>query len=100
MSLNPEAGWLGGELNGKSGWFPETYAEPYDPNAAPLPQPVAAAAATNGEPNRPTEPATAVYDWSGSAEGLSFSRGDKLEVMDKSLETWWFGRVAGKDDWG
>lgn len=24
---SPEPGWLGGELHGKKGWFPEAYAE-------------------------------------------------------------------------
>ncbi|XP_038078610.1 intersectin-1-like [Patiria miniata] len=29
-SENAEPGWLGGELNGKTGWFPENYAERID----------------------------------------------------------------------
>ena len=31
-----EPGWLGGELNGKIGWFPETYAEQLGDNGQPV----------------------------------------------------------------
>ena len=27
---NAEPGWLSGTLNGKTGWFPEAYCEPFD----------------------------------------------------------------------
>lgn len=30
---NAEPGWLAGEINGHTGWFPESYAEKYDDTA-------------------------------------------------------------------
>ena len=39
-----EPGWLGGELNGKVGWFPEAYAEPAsNPVKVETEEPIAAA---------------------------------------------------------
>ena len=36
-SENAEPGWLGGELNGKTGWFPENYAEKIEDEAETQP---------------------------------------------------------------
>lgn len=85
-------------MNGKTGWFPESYAEVISGDAAVAP--AAAVVVANGGPNRETEPGSASFDWSDDSEGMSFAKGDKLEVMDKSLETWFFGKVDGKGDWG
>lgn len=30
MEQNAEPGWLAGEINGHTGWFPETYVEKVD----------------------------------------------------------------------
>lgn len=36
MSENAEPGWLGGELRGQTGWFPEAYCEPIEEKAEPV----------------------------------------------------------------
>lgn len=30
VDQNPEPGWLAGQINGHTGWFPESYAEKYE----------------------------------------------------------------------
>lgn len=34
MTEGVEPGWLGGELHGQTGWFPEAYTEPLDTREA------------------------------------------------------------------
>ena len=46
-SQTGEPGWLGGELKGKTGWFPANYAEKIPENEVPAPvKPVTEAAST------------------------------------------------------
>lgn len=46
-SQTGEPGWLGGELKGKTGWFPANYAEKIPENEVPAPvKPVTDAAST------------------------------------------------------
>jgi hypothetical protein len=53
LQINPnqasDPGWLGGELNGKVGWFPESYVQKEDEVAAAA-KPVAAEADSDAVP--------------------------------------------------
>lgn len=41
LEQNGEAGWLAGEINGHTGWFPETYVEKIDEGELQINQPAA-----------------------------------------------------------
>lgn len=41
LEQNGEAGWLAGEINGHTGWFPETYVEKIDEGELQISEPAA-----------------------------------------------------------
>ncbi|XP_058819494.1 intersectin-1 isoform X2 [Topomyia yanbarensis] len=50
LEQNAEPGWLAGEINGHTGWFPETYVEKVDTNLNTVVSPVAAETIAYAEP--------------------------------------------------
>uniref|UniRef100_A0A8C2X7V3 Intersectin 1 n=1 Tax=Cyclopterus lumpus TaxID=8103 RepID=A0A8C2X7V3_CYCLU len=97
-SQTGEPGWLGGELRGRTGWFPANYAERIPDNEAPIKSP------PNGKrpspsPTKPSdsgEEFVAMYTYESSEQGdLSFQQGDVVMVTRKEGD-WWTGMVGGK----
>lgn len=84
-----EPGWLGGELDGKVGWFPEAYAEPYSgPSAAPEAEPAQA-----GDTNM----YVALFPYNSEEPGdLIFEAGERIEVIKKENE-WWTGKIGDRE---
>ncbi|XP_058446969.1 intersectin-1 isoform X2 [Malaya genurostris] len=68
LEQNAEPGWLAGEINGHTGWFPETYVEKVDSNLNTVVAPAAA------ETIAYTEPATISYEAPSEAEGMQSER--------------------------
>ncbi|XP_078322482.1 intersectin-1-like isoform X4 [Crassostrea virginica] len=121
-----EDGWMGGEMNGKKGWFPKDYVEklPEEQSShfnafgsAFSAEPVAPASAaafpqTESLYDTPTESPTpgqgstapeglqaqALYPWKAKKENhLSFNKGDTIHVKEQQ-EMWWSGELNGKLD--
>ena len=88
-----EPGWLGGELNGKVGWFPEAYAEPAGSAAAaaePAEQPAKAGM------DSPSGMYVAVFPYQSEEPGdLVFEAGEQIEVTKKESE-WWTGKIGDR----
>ena len=84
-----EPGWLGGELNGKVGWFPEAYAEPLKSGESP----------TEAKPESKAEESgmyVAVYPYQSEEPGdLVFEAGEQIEVTKKESE-WWTGKIGDR----
>lgn len=80
-----EPGWLGGELDGKVGWFPEAYAEPYSGSTA--------APADAGDSNM----YVALFAYNSEEPGdLIFEAGERIEVIKKENE-WWTGKIGDRE---
>uniref|UniRef100_A0A673Z189 Intersectin 1 n=1 Tax=Salmo trutta TaxID=8032 RepID=A0A673Z189_SALTR len=122
-SQTGEPGWLGGELKGKTGWFPANYAEKIPESEVPMS--LRASAATTGAApklasrltptaasNTPTPPSQpmaqalsdmlcfpeyiAMYTYESNEQGdLTFQQGDVIVVTKKEGD-WWTGVVSGK----
>uniref|UniRef100_A0A8C8JPX3 Intersectin 1 (SH3 domain protein) n=1 Tax=Oncorhynchus tshawytscha TaxID=74940 RepID=A0A8C8JPX3_ONCTS len=106
-----EPGWLGGELKGKTGWFPANYAEKIPESEVPMS--LRASAATTGAApklasrltptaasNTPTPLCfpeyIAMYTYESNEQGdLTFQQGDVIVVTKKEGD-WWTGLVSGK----
>ena len=112
-----EPGWLGGELNGKVGWFPEAYAERYVEGATDNTLQPIAEVAENGsdsssfqevgsEQNQaqeapqpaPAEPLNekfvSVYPYTSEEPGdLVFEAGELITVIAKNGD-WWTGVIG------
>ncbi|KAK4336868.1 hypothetical protein RND71_043903 [Anisodus tanguticus] len=98
-----ESGWLQGELNGKIGWFPESYVEIYNPDAI-LPE----SSLSDSSKIEKTDVNTSsnaesyvqvLYNWEGTDEShLSIKKGDKVKVLDKNQD-WIFGECNNKTGW-
>ncbi|XP_061176343.1 intersectin-1-like isoform X2 [Saccostrea echinata] len=136
LSLNPddivwvpedqtgaEEGWLGGEMNGKKGWFPKDYVEKLpeeqssqfnafgnafssEPVASAFPQKeslfdIPADSPTPGQGSAAPEglQAQALYPWKAKKENhLSFNKGDIIHVKEQQ-EMWWSGELNGQTGW-
>ncbi|XP_062619095.1 intersectin-1-like [Saccostrea cucullata] len=136
LSLNPddivwvpedqtgaEEGWLGGEMNGKKGWFPKDYVEKLpeeqssqfnafgnafssEPVASAFPQKESlfdtpADSPTPGQGSTAPEglQAQALYPWKAKKENhLSFNKGDIIHVKEQQ-EMWWSGELNGQTGW-
>lgn len=69
-----EPGWLGGELNGKVGWFPEAYAEVFNEQENNL--------------------YVALFAYQSDEPGdLVFEAGEQIEIIKKENE-WWTGKIG------
>ncbi|XP_076975002.1 intersectin-1 isoform X4 [Tamandua tetradactyla] len=90
-SQTGEPGWLGGELKGKTGWFPANYAEKIpenevpapvksgiDPTSAPVPK-LALRAAPTPMAVTPSEPSTAPTNWADFSSTWPTSMNEKPE---------------------
>ena len=112
-----EPGWLGGELNGKVGWFPEAYAERYVEGATDNTLQPIAEVAENGsdsssfqevsseqhQAQEAPQPAAAeplnekfvsVYPYSSEEPGdLIFEAGELITVIAKNGD-WWTGVIG------
>ncbi|XP_032595566.1 intersectin-1 isoform X3 [Drosophila grimshawi] len=119
LEQNAEPGWLAGEINGHTGWFPESYVEKLedeptavaavpqpeavsdsflDNNAKAAQSPVAAsvdattAAAAGGD----VEYYIAAYPYESAEDGdLSFGAGEMVMVIKKEGE-WWTGTIGNR----
>eukprot|EP00095_Tigriopus_kingsejongensis_P004984 maker-scaffold96_size378025-snap-gene-2.51 protein:Tk04984 transcript:maker-scaffold96_size378025-snap-gene-2.51-mRNA-1 annotation:"intersectin-1 isoform x2" len=88
-NLDPEPGWLGGEFNGKAGWFPETFVT-YDPSA------LEAIAAEEVETDIV---AKVIVDWTGE-DSFSMVKGAEIIVIGRPTEEWCFGKVKDTEACG
>ncbi|XP_023033932.2 intersectin-1 isoform X3 [Drosophila willistoni] len=115
LEQNAEPGWLAGEINGHTGWFPESYVEKLEDDAAAVEPPDAAAdtfAAINDSYNdntvasaiaQPEAESTgdveyyiAAYPYESAEEGdLSFGAGEMVMVIKKEGE-WWTGTIGNR----
>ncbi|XP_033173839.1 intersectin-2 isoform X2 [Drosophila mauritiana] len=119
LEQNAEPGWLAGEINGHTGWFPESYVEklevgevaPVAAVEAPVDAQVATMADTyNDNINTSSVPAAsadmtvagdveyyiAAYPYESAEEGdLSFSAGEMVMVIKKEGE-WWTGTIGSR----
>uniref|UniRef100_A0A8B9HAZ8 Intersectin 2a n=1 Tax=Astyanax mexicanus TaxID=7994 RepID=A0A8B9HAZ8_ASTMX len=106
-----EPGWLYGHYEGKSGWFPESYAEKNnkdqaDPTAAHShttvvdiegPTPTHTPAATYTQHVQVS--AVALCDWTANTEShLGFSKDDIITVLEQQ-ENWWYGELRENRGW-
>uniref|UniRef100_A0A4W5MR77 Intersectin-1 n=1 Tax=Hucho hucho TaxID=62062 RepID=A0A4W5MR77_9TELE len=109
-SQTGEPGWLGGELKGKTGWFPANYAEKIPESEVPMS--LRASAATTGAAPKlasrltPTAgekveglQAQALYPWRAKKDNhLNFNKSDVITVLEQQ-DMWWFGEVQGQRGW-
>jgi len=120
LEQNAEPGWLAGEINGHTGWFPESYVEKIedepttalasiasasiadepaavtasynDTNALPAESELATTAAAAGD----VEYYIAAYPYESAEEGdLSFGAGEMVMVIKKEGE-WWTGTIGNR----
>ena len=88
-----EPGWLGGELDGKVGWFPEAYAEPVGAGGSEPAASQSTAAAGDSDSNM----YVALFDYVSEEPGdLQFKAGEKIEVLKKEAE-WWTGKIDDRE---
>uniref|UniRef100_A0A8C8GAN1 Intersectin 1 (SH3 domain protein) n=1 Tax=Oncorhynchus tshawytscha TaxID=74940 RepID=A0A8C8GAN1_ONCTS len=124
-SQTGEPGWLGGELKGKTGWFPANYAEKIPESEVPMS--LRASAATTDSiihffssyfshsslpipisfsPFFPSQgekveglQAQALYPWRAKKDNhLNFNKSDVITVLEQQ-DMWWFGEVQGQRGW-
>ncbi|XP_056016290.1 intersectin-1-like isoform X4 [Ostrea edulis] len=118
-----EEGWIGGEMNGKKGWFPRDYVEKLpdtqssqfnafgnafssEPVASAFPQKESlystpAESPTPGQGSTAPEglQAQALYPWKAKKENhLSFNKGDIIQIKEQQ-EMWWSGELQGQVGW-
>lgn len=117
IDQNPEPGWLAGQINGHTGWFPESYAEKYEDDvieeedeevekvveeeaAAPVIEEVqsteipATVEANNFNGNMHGEKYIACYPYQSAEVGdLNFEVGDEMVVIKKEGD-WWTGVIG------
>eukprot|EP00096_Caligus_rogercresseyi_P015547 TRINITY_DN799_c0_g1_i6.p1 TRINITY_DN799_c0_g1~~TRINITY_DN799_c0_g1_i6.p1 ORF type:complete len:898 (+),score=300.51 TRINITY_DN799_c0_g1_i6:905-3598(+) len=105
-----EPGWLGGELNGRVGWFPEAYAEKVtEGGLQPIAEEDSVSSSTNtlappipavseGESNDSKSTARILHDWASTKESeLNLVKGENISVTSTSNENWWQGEsLEGK----
>ncbi|XP_063598046.1 intersectin-1-like isoform X10 [Penaeus indicus] len=109
MSENAEPGWLGGELRGQTGWFPEAYCEAIEDKAEPvvpsetqdrtqlenIPEEIVSAPAEQKKLGE----AVGVFPWRAKQNNhLSFNKGDRIVVREQQ-DQWWYGELNGAGGW-
>uniref|UniRef100_A0A673Z2J9 Intersectin-1 n=1 Tax=Salmo trutta TaxID=8032 RepID=A0A673Z2J9_SALTR len=122
-SQTGEPGWLGGELKGKTGWFPANYAEKIPESEVPMslfynlpssfsfsssfshsssPTPhlflSVSPSLSQGEKVEGLQ-AQALYPWRAKKDNhLNFNKSDVITVLEQQ-DMWWFGEVQGQRGW-
>ncbi|XP_037801441.1 intersectin-1-like isoform X12 [Penaeus monodon] len=109
VSENAEPGWLGGELRGQTGWFPEAYCEPMEEKAEPvvssetqdrtqlenIPEEIVSVPAEQKKLGE----ALGVFPWRAKQNNhLSFNKGDRIVVREQQ-DQWWYGELNGTGGW-
>ncbi|XP_073826411.1 dynamin associated protein 160 isoform X4 [Musca autumnalis] len=116
LEQNAEPGWLAGEINGHTGWFPETYVEKmeedleatqsyttaqdtYNDNSqgyGSTATDTAAVASTDAAYNGDVEYYIAAYPYESAEAGdLTFSAGEMVMVIKKEGD-WWTGTIGNR----
>nr|UGW01545.1 epidermal growth factor receptor [Eriocheir sinensis] len=109
MTEGVEPGWLGGELRGQTGWFPEAYTELLESREA---EAVSESLVRTHLENIPEEAVTnaavqqkamgeavGVFPWRAKQRNhLSFNKGDRITVREKQ-DQWWFGELNNVGGW-
>ena len=91
-----EPGWLGGELDGKVGWFPEAYAEPVGSSGTSEGAAVQAKPDAKPEVQGESGMYVAVFPYQSEEPGdLVFETGEQIEVTKKESE-WWTGKIGDR----
>ncbi|XP_071543645.1 intersectin-1-like isoform X3 [Panulirus ornatus] len=105
-----EPGWLGGELQGQTGWFPEAYTEPFEETGEPetateslvrtqlenIPE---EGVSTAGAQQKSMGEAVGVFPWRAKQRNhLSFNKGDRITVREKQ-DQWWYGELNNVGGW-
>ncbi|XP_063874279.1 intersectin-1-like isoform X14 [Scylla paramamosain] len=109
MTEGVEPGWLGGELHGQTGWFPEAYTEPLDTREAEVASESLVrtqlenipeeAGASVGVQQSVIGEALAVFPWRAKQRNhLSFNKGDRITVREQQ-EQWWYGELNNVGGW-
>uniref|UniRef100_A0AAR2IZ48 Intersectin 2a n=1 Tax=Pygocentrus nattereri TaxID=42514 RepID=A0AAR2IZ48_PYGNA len=99
-----EPGWLYGSYGGKSGWFPESYAEKInkdmtDPTAVLTHTTAPPADYSRGSRDLGHHGAIAVCAWTANTEShLGFSKDDVITVLEQQ-ENWWYGELGENRGW-
>lgn len=101
VNQNAEPGWLAGEINGHTGWFPESYAEKCDDVETTV-----VAVASEAQSNEITqtieangdlsegEKYIACYPYQSAEVGdLTFDAGEEVQVIKKEGD-WWTGVIG------
>ncbi|KAK7066311.1 Intersectin 1 (SH3 domain protein) [Halocaridina rubra] len=105
-----EPGWVGGELRGQTGWFPEAYCERIEDKAAPeaavtevvrtqlenIPEESTAAPALQ---QKSIGEAVGIFPWRAKQNNhLSFNKGDRITVREQQ-DQWWYGQLNNVGGW-
>ncbi|XP_063699833.1 intersectin-2 [Culicoides brevitarsis] len=106
LTQNAEPGWLAGEINGHTGWFPETYVEKvedetvsydqqtYNDNNAEIAETIEPVENTTTAYNGDLDYYVAVYSYQSTEPGdLVFNEGDTIIVTSKNGD-WWTGTLG------
>uniref|UniRef100_A0A7N8WUM8 Intersectin 1 (SH3 domain protein) n=1 Tax=Mastacembelus armatus TaxID=205130 RepID=A0A7N8WUM8_9TELE len=89
-SQTGEPGWLGGELRGRTGWFPANYAERIPDSEAPISlRATASATPTSAQQPITTPPPAPGHTSSTSSANIVVSQGEKVEGLQaQALYPW------------
>nr|XP_053636115.1 intersectin-1-like [Cherax quadricarinatus] len=111
MNEGVEPGWLGGEIRGQTGWFPEAYTEAFEEkeesevSAESLVRtqleniPEEGISRGGGMQEKTMGEAVAVFPWRAKQNNhLSFNKGDRISVREKQ-DQWWYGELNTAAGW-
>uniref|UniRef100_A0A8C4GWN3 Intersectin-1 n=1 Tax=Dicentrarchus labrax TaxID=13489 RepID=A0A8C4GWN3_DICLA len=107
-SQTGEPGWLGGELRGRTGWFPANYAERIPDSEAPISlRATASATPTSAQQPMTTPPpapghnssSTNITKLSKKDNHLNFNKNEIITVLEQQ-DMWWLGELqTGQRGW-
>lgn len=107
---NAEPGWLAGEINGHTGWFPESYVEKIESEAGAANdniasytqqeestiQPASAFESSAAQPEYAGESYISCYPYESTEPGdLTFGAGEYITVIKKDGD-WWTGTIGDR----